>query len=82
MGSMFHIAEYPEAGGLMSYGSRIKDLYRRVADYVDRIARGAKPAGLPVEQPTVFELVLNLKTAKALGLIVPPGVLVIADRVI
>ena len=62
--------EYAEAGGLISYGPSLPDLFRRSADYVDRILRGAKPADIPVEQPTKFELVINLKTAKALGLTV------------
>jgi ABC-type uncharacterized transport system substrate-binding protein len=75
-------AAYAEAGGLMSYGANIPDLFRRAADYVDKVLRGAKPADLPVEQPTKFDLTINLMTAKALGLAVPPSLLSSADEVI
>jgi putative ABC transport system substrate-binding protein len=76
------VREYVEAGGLMSYGPNFADLFRRAADFVDKILRGAKPGDIPVEQPTKFDLVINLTTAKALGLTIPESFLLRADEVI
>jgi len=82
MPTIFFLREYVEAGGLMSYGPSFTDLFRRAGDYVDKILRGAKPGDIPVEQPTKFDLVINLTTAKALGLTIPESFLLRADEVI
>jgi putative ABC transport system substrate-binding protein len=80
--TLFASSEYVEAGGLMSYGPNFPDLYRRTADFVDKILRGAKPAEMPVEQPTKFDLAVNLTTAEVLGLSLPTTFLARADEVI
>jgi len=77
---MYAVREYPDAGGLMSYGPSIVYLFRRLATFVDKILKGAKPADLPVEQPTKFALVINVKVAKALVLTLPPSLLARADE--
>jgi putative tryptophan/tyrosine transport system substrate-binding protein len=80
--TMYALREHAEAGGLIAYGSNLAEQWRRAATYVDKILKGAKPGELPVEQPKVFELVINMKTAKALGLPIPPSLLRRADEVI
>jgi putative ABC transport system substrate-binding protein len=80
--SIFGLREWAEAGGLLSYGVNFPAIFRRAAEYVDRIAKGVKTADLPIEQPTKFELVLNLKTAKSIGITISPAILVRADEVI
>ena len=80
--TIHELGRWPEAGAFMSYGPDLQDLFPRAASYVDRIFKGAKPAELPVEQPTRFKLVMNLKTAKSLGLEVPAQLLALADHVI
>jgi putative ABC transport system substrate-binding protein len=79
---MYHNSQFVEAGGLIAYSANLTELFYRAATYVDKILKGAKPADLPVEQPTKFEFFINLKTAKQIGLTIPPSVLARADRVI
>jgi putative ABC transport system substrate-binding protein len=80
--TMHGVREYVEAGGLMSYGANFPDLFRRAAELVDKVLRGSRPADIPVEQPTRFDLVVNLTTAKALGITIPAMLLARADEVI
>jgi putative tryptophan/tyrosine transport system substrate-binding protein len=80
--SIFHLREFADSGGLVSYGIDRSDQFRRAAAYVDKILKGTKPADLPIEQPTRFELIINIRTAQTLGLQIPPTLLVRADEVI
>ena len=80
--TMFGVREYVEAGGLMSYGESFREFFRRAASYVDKIIKGTKPGDLPVEQPTKFELAVNMKTAKALGIKIPDPIIVQATKVV
>jgi putative ABC transport system substrate-binding protein len=82
LAAVYNKSQFAQAGGLFSYGARYGDFFRRAAEYVDKILRGAKPADLPVEQATAFELVINLRTAKALGMTVPLPLRVRADQVL
>ena len=80
--AVYHLSDFARDGGLLSYGNDLTDTFRRAASYVDRILRGAKPGDLPVQSPTKFEMVVNRKTATALGLAIPPSILLRADEVI
>jgi putative ABC transport system substrate-binding protein len=82
MPTLFSASVYVVAGGLLAYGANVPEFARRAGDYVDKILKGAQPADLPIEQPTKFALVINLKTAKALGLMIPPSLLARADEVL
>jgi putative ABC transport system substrate-binding protein len=82
MASIFSLSDYAAAGGLMSYGENLQEFYRRAASFVDKILKGAKPGDLPIEQPTLFNLVINRKTADALGFMIPPELYIFAGEVI